>query len=144
LPAVARVPERVERAVAKHLVNPVLRAMLLLGVAPRAFALLETTGRRTGRRRRTPVGNGLDGDVFWVVSEHGERSAYVRNLIADPRVRVKVGLRWRSGRASLVTGDDGLARRHELDRRNGLGGRLDGAIFRALASEVATVRIELD
>jgi hypothetical protein len=59
-------------------------------------------------------------------------------------VRVKVGLRWRSGRASLVTGDDGLARRHELDRRNGLGGRLDGAIFRALASEVATVRIELD
>ena len=137
-------PERVERAVAKHLVNPVLRAMLLLGVAPRAFALLETTGRRTGRRRRTPVGNGLDGDVFWVVSEHGERSAYVKNLIADPRVRVKVGLRWRTGRASLATGDDGLARRNRLDGGNGLVGRLDGAIFRTLASDVATVRIDLD
>jgi len=141
---VARVPERVERAVAKHLVNPVLRAMLLLGVAPRALALLETTGRRTGRRRRTPVGTGLDGDVFWVVSEHGERSAYVKNLIADPRVRVKVGLRWRTGRASLVTGDDGLARRSRLDGGNGLVGRLDGAIFRTLASDVATVRIDLD
>ena len=46
--------------------------------------------------------------------------------------------------ASLITGDDGSARRHELDRRNGLAGRVDGAIFRTLASEAATVRIELD
>jgi deazaflavin-dependent oxidoreductase (nitroreductase family) len=135
---------KIERALAKYLVNPVMRAMLLTGVAPRAFALLETTGRRTGKRRRTPVGNGLDGDVFWVVSEHGERCAYVRNLVADPHVRVKVGRRWRTGRASLLADDDGLARRHELDCRNGLAGRVDGAIFRTLASEVATVRIELD
>ena len=129
---------KIERALAKYLVNPVMRAMLLAGVAPRAFALLETTGRRTGKRRRAPVGNGLDGDVFWLVSEHGERCAYVRNLIAEPRVRVRVGRQWRSGRASLIIGDDGSARRHELDRR------LDGAIFRTLASDVATVRIDLD
>jgi EmrB/QacA subfamily drug resistance transporter len=33
-----------------------------------AFALPETTGRRTGLARRTPVGNGLDGDTFWLVA----------------------------------------------------------------------------
>ena len=135
---------KIEHALEKYLINPVTRAMLLAGVAPRAFALLETTGRRSGKRRRIPVGNGLEGDVFWVVSAHGEPSAYVQNLIAEPRVRVKVGRRWRSGRASLLTGDDGLARRHELDRRNGIAGRMDGAIFRAVASDVATVRIDLD
>src|SRR5436190_23555402 len=78
---------KIERALAKYLVNPVILAMLLAGVAPRAFALLETSGRRTGKRRRAPVGNGLDGDVCWLVSEHGERCAYVRNLIAEPRHR---------------------------------------------------------
>jgi hypothetical protein len=43
----------------KHLANPPLRALLRLGLAPRAFALLETTGRRTGRRRLTPVGGAV-------------------------------------------------------------------------------------
>jgi len=42
--------------------NWLICAMLRSGFAPRAFALLETTGRRTGLARHTPVGNGLDGD----------------------------------------------------------------------------------
>ena len=62
-------------------------------LAPRAFALLETTGRRTGRPRHTPVGNGLIGDTFWLVAAHGEQADYVRNLIAQPRVRIKTGRR---------------------------------------------------
>jgi hypothetical protein len=44
--------------------NRLIRLALRAGVAPRAFALLETTGRRTGLARHTPVGNGLDGDTF--------------------------------------------------------------------------------
>lgn len=39
--------------------NRLIRFALGAGIAPRAFALLETTGRRTGRARHTPVGNGL-------------------------------------------------------------------------------------
>lgn len=54
----------------------------------------------------------------------------------------QVGRQWRSGRASLVQNDDGLARRRQLDRANGLVGRFDGLIFRASASEVDTVRID--
>ena len=51
--------------------NRLIRLALRAGVAPRAFALLETTGRRTGLTRHTPVGNGLDADTFWLVAAHG-------------------------------------------------------------------------
>jgi deazaflavin-dependent oxidoreductase (nitroreductase family) len=132
------------RALERRLINPAIRALLDLGVAPRAYALLETTGRRTGLARHTPVGNGLRGDIFWLVTQHGERAAYVKNLIADPRVGVKIRRRWRSGRATVVPDDDGLARRRELDRANGLVGRLDGIVFRAGATNVTTVRIDLE
>ena len=37
-----------------------------------------------------PVGGRLDGSTFWIVSEHGHRSDYVRNIAADPRVRVQI------------------------------------------------------
>jgi F420H(2)-dependent quinone reductase len=58
-------------------------------LAPRAFALIETTGRRVGRCRLTPVGNGLDGDVFWLIAAHGYWFSDVANLTASPRCRVK-------------------------------------------------------
>ena len=132
-----------QRRLEKHAINPLMRSALRVGVAPRAFALLETTGRRSGQRRLTPVGNGLVGETFWLVSEHGVRCDYVRNLVANPSVRVKVGRRWRSGIATLVEEDDGLARRRHLDRANGVVGRMDGAIFRASVSNAVTVRIDL-
>ena len=75
---------RLQTWVEKHVTNPPLRAALRLGIAPRSFALLETTGRKTGQRRLTPVGNGLDGRVFWLVSEKGRRAGYVANLLAEP------------------------------------------------------------
>jgi deazaflavin-dependent oxidoreductase (nitroreductase family) len=127
----------------RHLANPSLRALLRLGVAPRAFALLETTGRHTGKRRLTPVGNGLNDDVFWLVAAHGRRSSYVANLTANPQCRVKVGRRWRTGTATLIEDDDGLARRARLDTANGIIGRLDGLAFRATASDPTTIRIDL-
>jgi deazaflavin-dependent oxidoreductase (nitroreductase family) len=134
---------RLQRTLEKYLFNPPNRMLLRAGVAPRAFALLETTGRRTGEKRLTPVGNGLDGSVFWIVSEHGTRCDYVKNLLADPEVRVKVGRRWFSGLASLVHDDDSFARRRLLDRKNGIVGRADGAIFRASASQPVTVKVDL-
>jgi deazaflavin-dependent oxidoreductase (nitroreductase family) len=121
-----------------------MKYALLAGIAPRGFALIETTGRRTGQRRLTPVGNGLDGDVFWLISEHGDRSAYVKNLLADPRVRVKVGRRWYEGKATCLPDDDAWSRRTRLDRRNGLSGRLNGKFFSASASDPMTIRIDLE
>jgi hypothetical protein len=42
-----------------------------LGVVPPGYALLETVGRGSGLPRQTPVGDGLIGDTFWIVAEHG-------------------------------------------------------------------------
>ncbi len=125
--------------------NPIIRVGVMTGVAPRAFALLETTGRVTGRRRVVPVGNGSLGNEFWIVAQDGYDCAYVRNLMAKPAVRVKVPRRpWRGGVATVVEGVDGRAKRREIDERNGLGGRFDGVIFRAACTELVTIKVELE
>jgi hypothetical protein len=50
---------------------------------------------------------------------------------------------WRSGQASVVEDVDGKAKRREIDARNGLGGRLDGIIFRSVSTDLVTIRIDL-
>ena len=118
--------------------NRLIRMALRAGVAPRAFALLETTGRRSGLARHTPVGNGLDGDTFWLVAAHGTQADYVRNLQAEPRVRVKAGGIWRAGTAVVLPGDDPAARSQTLPHQ------WDAAIGRMMASAPLTIRIDLD
>ena len=76
---------------AKYVFNPVVRTLFRLGVPVPGTAILETVGRRSGQPRRTPVTDGLDGETFWIVSEHGHGSAYVRNIEANPGVRVRIG-----------------------------------------------------
>ena len=118
--------------------NRLTRFALRRGLAPKAFALLETTGRRSGRPRHTPVGNGLTGDTFWLVAAHGEQADYVRNLRLDPRVRVKVSGRWRTGTAVVLPHDDVPARSRTLPYR------WDAAVGRFMASTPVTIRIDLD
>jgi deazaflavin-dependent oxidoreductase (nitroreductase family) len=117
--------------------NRVIRFALRAGFAPRAFALLETTGRRTGLARHTPVGNGMDGDTFWLVAVHGTQADYVRNLQAEPRVRVNAGGAWRSGTAAVLPDDDAATRSRTLPYQ------WDAAIGRMMASAPLTVRIDL-
>ena len=125
-------------ALAVHIVNPLVRSAVSAGVAPPSIAILETTGRRSGEPRRTPVGNGLDGDTFWIVAEHGRRAAYVRNIEANPRVRVKVGGAWRPGTARVLDDDD------PRERQRRMGRRLNAAVVRAMGTELLSVRIDLD
>ena len=109
----------------KYGFNPQVKLLIAMGIAPRAYALVETTGAKTGKQRRVPVGNGLVGNEFWIVAEHGRKAAYVRNIERNPRVRVKVrdsqGLRWRmapvrfSHRPSLSAAK--MARRKSSRRR---------------------------
>jgi deazaflavin-dependent oxidoreductase (nitroreductase family) len=125
----------------RHVGNRIVRRLLELGIAPRVYALLETTGRRTGRPRRTPVGNGVaaGSDTFWLIAEHGMRAGYVRNIQANPRVRVKIGRRWRFGTARLLHDDDPLQRLRQTGRYNAAAVRFFGN-----PDELVTVRIDLD
>jgi deazaflavin-dependent oxidoreductase (nitroreductase family) len=125
-------------AVQVRLLNPPIRALAVRGLAP-GVALLETTGRTSGQTRRTPVSNGLDRktNTFWIVAEMGRRAAYVRNLEADPHVRVRVRGRWRTGTAHVLAGEDPRARLRSISRLNAAG-------VRALGSELLVVRVDLD
>lgn len=133
----------------KYAVNAPIRRLIDRGLAPDALALLETTGRRTGRPRRTPIGNGLIGDTFWVIAERGLEADYVRNLQAEPRVRVKVNGRWRRGTAEVMPDDDVDARvRIILEADRSLARRADAKLLDVsvalLGSTRITVRIDLD
>jgi deazaflavin-dependent oxidoreductase (nitroreductase family) len=95
----------------RRIANPITRRLP-------TQVLLETTGRATGRPRRTPIGGRLDGAAFWLVSDHGEASDYVRNIQANNRVRLRILGRWRAGTALLLPGDDPYARLATLPRFN--------------------------
>lgn len=123
-------------ALAKYFVNPWMRLVAGTRLAP-GYALLETVGRKSGDPRRTPVGNGLQGNTFWIVAEHGTKAGYVRNIDAHPRVRVKLGGRWREGTGNSLPGDDWRARQRNMPS-------LNAAVVRLMGSDPMTVRIDLD
>lgn len=126
------------------LLNPPMLVALRAGLAPRAFALLETLGRRSGRRRLIPVGNGLLGETFWLVAQRGLRAGYVRNLRANPHVRVKVGRRWYRGRAEILPDDDWRSRLDWIADRLGPLRRRDAQMLRWFIRVPVLVRIPLE
>ncbi|MER6162126.1 nitroreductase/quinone reductase family protein [Streptomyces sp. NPDC001868] len=121
--------QRVVTAFQRHVANPVLRRIPLQTV-------LETTGRTSGLPRRTPIGGRRVGDTFWLVSEYGEKSHYIRNIKADPSVRVRIRGRWHEGTAHLLPDDDPVARLRSLPRMN-------STAVRVLGSRLLTVRVDL-
>src|SRR5215208_76923 len=100
-----------------RLFNPLARA--LTGWAP-WWVVLETSGRHSGRPRRVPLARGpQDGSTAWVISVHGRHASFARNIDADSRIRLKVGGRWRVGRAAVVPADPAVLRRFSLYARMG-------------------------
>jgi len=131
---------RVVRLLQKYLVNPPMRLALTIGVLPATHALLETVGRTSGQPRRNPVGNGLaaDGRTFWIVAEHGRDASYVRNIEANPNVRLRIGRQWRTGIAELCRDDDPDARLRTIGRP------INGLMVRTMGTDLLSVRIDLD
>ena len=138
---------RVVHFLQKYLFNPPVKLLFAVGLVWPGYALLETIGRKSGKLRRTPVGNGLVGGEFWIVAEHGRKAGYVRNIEANPRVRVKLRegfrSRWYTGTAHILPDDDPRARQRWLATQvRGAGS--NAAAVRFFGTELLTVRIDLD
>jgi deazaflavin-dependent oxidoreductase (nitroreductase family) len=138
---------RIVHALQKYLLNPPIKLALALSLPLPGYALLETRGRKTGKLRRTPVGDGRIGNQFWLVAEHGMNAGYVRNVERDPRVRLKLreGLRyrWYAGTAHLLSDDD------PCERQRWLASQLPSSAGNARAvrlfgTQLLSIRIDLD
>src|SRR5436853_7631778 len=81
---------RIVHLLQKYFLNPPIKFLFAIGLAPPGYALLETLGRKTGKPRRTPVGDGRVDNQFWIVAEHGMKAGYVRNIASNPRVVLKL------------------------------------------------------
>jgi deazaflavin-dependent oxidoreductase (nitroreductase family) len=100
------------------------------------LVVLETTGRRSGRPRRTPLARGpIEGELVWLIAIHGRHSTRVRNLEYSPQVRVQVALLWRTGSATVLPLDPKTLKGFNLYARSGP---------RTLGIDPLLVRVDLD
>ncbi|MBV8964575.1 MAG: nitroreductase family deazaflavin-dependent oxidoreductase [Mycobacteriaceae bacterium] len=129
-----------ERRVGRMVVNPLMAALDRRGIRSALVLELETTGRKSGTPRRVPLTGSVHADGVWVISQHGHRAGWAHNIAEDPRVRVRVNGRWRTGTAAFRPDDDIRAR-----ARSFATGRVSAAAvafaMRATESDPISVRI---
>ena len=139
--------DRVIYPLQNRVINPIVKLAWRLGIPPPGDALLETTGRRTGQPRYTPICDGLEGGTFWLVAQRGRRADWVRNIQANPRVRVKVAswprTRWQAGTAHILDDDD-PRERQQIIGQGDLWRRWCVGASQAIGTSPLTVRIDLD
>jgi deazaflavin-dependent oxidoreductase (nitroreductase family) len=77
------------------------------------YCYVTTTGRVSGKPREIEIWFALEGDTVYLLSGGGDRSNWVRNMLADPAVTVRLGEATHPGTARLVDDgeEDALARR---------------------------------
>jgi deazaflavin-dependent oxidoreductase (nitroreductase family) len=77
------------------------------------YCYLTTTGRRTGHPHRIEIWFGQRGPTLYLLSGGRDRADWVRNLMADPAVRLEVGGQVMDATARVVDDpeEDALARR---------------------------------
>ena len=126
---------RRERAIGRYLLNPAVKAFGRLGLRTAMATELETTGRKSGQARRVPVSAQFDDDGAWIISQHGTRSGWGRNIADNPNIRIRQGNRWRSGVATFRPDDDVVARGRKF-------GRLGAKMVKTLETTPVSVRID--
>ena len=82
---------------------------------------LQTIGRTSGRPRTIEIWFATDGTRIYLLAGGRERAHWVRNLRADPRVRVRIGGRTIDARARVISGEPG-----ETEARRMLAAKYQG------------------
>lgn len=123
------------RRLQRYVLNPPAHLAVRTGLVP-GYVIVETTGRRTGKRRHTVVGMHLVDEVGWVIAEQGRHAGYVSNLMGNPEVRVCLRGRWRAACACIVPEDDADARLARFERS------AHAASVRRFGTELLTVRFD--
>jgi deazaflavin-dependent oxidoreductase (nitroreductase family) len=98
------------------------------GLAGEDYCYLTTTGRVSGEPREIEIWFALDGPTLYMLSGGHDRSNWVRNLLREPAVTVRIGGVTRPGRARVVEepGEDERARQLLFDKYSSrYGGDLD-------------------
>ena len=78
------------------------------------YVYVTTRGRRTGKPHTIEIWFGTDGGALYLLSGGGDRSDWVRNLLADPVVDIRLAGETRPGRARVVTDHDEERRARRL------------------------------
>lgn len=81
-------------------------------LAKEEYCYLTTTGRVSGRPHEIEIWFGLRNDTVYLLSGGGEKSDWVKNLLKDPAVTMRIGKHTFNGTARLVKekDEDTLAR----------------------------------
>ena len=118
-------------------------AELLSAHAADRVCHLQTIGRTSGRPRTIEIWFATDNARIYLLAGGGDRAHWVRNLRADPRVRVRIGGRTVAGAARTIKGDEAesLARQLLAAKYQGWA---DGAPLSSWAAGSLPVEITLD
>ena len=87
-------------------IQKIHRVLYAIGLGPligRIVLLLTTTGRRSGKRRVTPLQYEMIGPDYYLGSARGVKSDWVRNIQSDPQVSMNVGTKHLYGTAEVIT-----------------------------------------
>jgi deazaflavin-dependent oxidoreductase (nitroreductase family) len=130
-----------ERRFGRTVVNPLVAALDRIGIRSALVVELETTGAKTGQPRRVPLTGRADDNGVWVISQHGRRAGWAHNIVADPKVRIRVDNQWRSGTATFEPDDDVRARARSFGGKGKLSQSATALTIRAMESDPISVRI---
>ena len=87
-------------------IQKIHRLLYAIGLGPligKIILLLATTGRKTGRKRVTPLQYELIGRDYYLGAARGLQADWVRNIQSDPHVEIRVGRKEVQGIAEVIT-----------------------------------------
>ena len=94
---------------------------LLSQLSKEDYCYLTTTGRKSGLRRQIEIWFGINGNSLYLLSGGGNQSQWVKNLLANPNVTVRIAEHTFNGVTRIVSEE-----KEETTARHMLAGKYQG------------------